>query len=105
MHPFLDPRKLTDEEILEKIGKASYFLHTQTQLGHDPTVNSIKEVLSALELEKHQRLEDLATETNKKKNPKDLEPITLGELDPIPRPLFKDEAERKRIAKMRRRRK
>ena len=104
MHPFLDPRNLTDDEILEKIGEARYFLHVQTLLGHDPTVLSIKEVLSTLELEKQQRLEKLSEDEQKKKNPKSLDPITLGDLDPTPNPIFEDEEERRRIAKMRRRR-
>jgi hypothetical protein len=104
MHPFLDPRNLTDEEILEKIGEAHYFLHTQTLLGHDPTVLSIREVLSTLELEKYQRLEKLAADEHKKKNPKALDPITLGDLDPTPKPIFEDEEERRRITRMRRRR-
>ena len=104
MHPFLDPRNLTDDEILEKIGEAYSFLHSQTLLGHDPTVLSIREVLSSLELEKQTRLEKLATDEHKKKNPKALDPITLGTLDPTPNPVFEDEWERNRIAKMRRRR-
>ena len=37
--------------LLERIGQANTFMHIQTELGHTPTVESIKHVLESLELE------------------------------------------------------
>lgn len=103
MHPFIDPKKLSDDEILAKIGTAYQYLNVQSQLGHDPTVASIKDVVESLENERRERLDALASEERKKKNPKELDPITLGDLDNIPKPVFEDEIERKRVLSNRRR--
>jgi len=103
-NPFLDSKNLTDEQILEKIGKANSYFYEQHKLGHTQTIDSIKSVLQTLQDEKNDRIEKLATEEHKSKNPKDLEPITLGDLDLTPIPIFIDEDERKRAKRGRNRR-
>ena len=81
MHPFLDTSKLTDEEIIERLGRAYNFLNYQKSLGHVHTVESIKEVIESLELEKSKRYNDQVMSEMKKKNPKLNDPIELGKLE------------------------
>lgn len=81
MHPFLDVKKLTDEEIIERLGKAYLYLNGQTALGHNPTVQSIKEVIASLENERHDRLQRNSDEEFKKKYPDENKPIELGKLE------------------------
>jgi len=81
MHPFLDVAKLSDEEILSKLGKAYSFLNYQTMLGHNDTVMSIKEVIQSLEDERQRRMAKLVDDEAKRRNPNDLKPIELGKID------------------------
>ncbi len=81
MHPFLDVNKLTDEEIIERLGRAYSFMNAQKGLGHTPTVLSIQEVIQSLEDERAKRMANMMTDEFRRKNPKDLEPIELGKLE------------------------
>ena len=81
MHPFLDTSKLTDEEIIERLGKAYTFMNEQTALGHTPTVLSIKEVIQSLEGERTKRMQKLIDEESKRKNPTELNSIDIGKLE------------------------
>lgn len=81
MHPFLDVSKLTDEEIIERLGKAYLYMNAQVSLGHNPTVHSIKEIIQSLEDERAFRMQKLIDEENKRKFPNDLKPIELGKID------------------------
>ena len=81
MHPFLDVSKLTDEEIIERLGKAYLYMNYQVSLGHTPTVTSIKEVIQDLEDERHSRTQKSAEDEFKKKNPTDINAIDIGTVD------------------------
>jgi hypothetical protein len=81
MHPFLDVSKLTDEEIIERLGKAYTHMNYQIALGHSPTVLSIKEVIQSLEDERRSPMQKIMAEETKKKYPKMDEPIELGKLE------------------------
>ena len=81
MHPFLDVSKLTDEEIIERLGKAYSFMNYQVSLGHTPTVVSIKEVIQSLEDERRQRLVKTMDEEYNRKFPESNKPIELGKLE------------------------
>lgn len=81
MHPFLDVSKLTDEEIIERLGRAYIHMNYQVAMGHSPTVRSIKEVIVALEEERRKRLDKIVTEETKKKYPDLDKPIELGKLE------------------------
>lgn len=81
MHPFLDVGKLSDEEIIEKLGKAYTHMNNQMVLGHNPTVNSIREVIQSLEDERSKRMRKIIDDEYKKKYPKALDPIELGKLE------------------------
>jgi hypothetical protein len=81
MHPFLDVSKLTDEEIIERLGKAYVYMNAQVSLGHNPTVFSIKEVIQSLEDERRLRMQNRMDDEFKKKYPEDLKPIELGKID------------------------
>lgn len=81
MHPFLDVAKLSDEEIIERLGRAYQFMNAQVALGHSPTVHSIKEVIESLEGERYQRMQKLVDDEFKRKFPKANEPIELGKLE------------------------
>lgn len=81
MHPFLDVSKLTDEEIIEKLGRTYNYLNQQVFLGHNPTVNSIKEVIQSLENERENRLHRTMDSESKKKYPNANKPIELGKLE------------------------
>jgi hypothetical protein len=81
MHPFLDVSKLTDEEIIEKLGKAYTYMNYQVAVGHNPTVHSIQEVIQSLENERASRLQkNIETEFSKKYPDAD-KPLELGKLE------------------------
>ena len=81
MHPFLNVTKLTDEEIIERLGKAYTHMNYQKALGHSPTVLSIQEVIQSLEDERHSRMQKMMDDEFKRKYPKDQDPIELGKLE------------------------
>lgn len=81
MHPFLDVAKLTDEEIIERLGKAYTFMNMQKTLGHTPAVLSIREVIQSLENERHTRMQKIIDEEYSRKFPDANKPIELGKLE------------------------
>lgn len=81
MHPFLDVSKLSDEQIIEKLGKAYTFMNMQKELGHNPSVFSIQEVISSLEGERQRRMQSIMDNEYLKKNPNELKSIDLGKLE------------------------
>lgn len=81
MHPFLDVAKLSDEEIIERLGKAYTHMNMQKVLGHSPAVHSIQEVIQSLEDERLLRLRRTMAEEFSKKYPDELKPIELGKLE------------------------
>lgn len=81
MHPFLNVNKLTDEEIIERLGRAYTFMNQQKMLGHNPTVLSIQEVIQSLEDERRQRLTTRMDDEYKKKFPESDKPLELGKLE------------------------
>ncbi len=81
MHPFLDVSKLTDEEILERLGRAYTHMNAQIGLGHNPTVFSIREVIQSLEDERRERQRRTMDDEFKKKHPDANAPLELGKLD------------------------
>jgi hypothetical protein len=81
MHPFLDVKSLTDEEIIERLGRAYTFMNAQKALGHSPTVLSIQEVIQSLEDERAIRMRKIMDEEFKRKYPDDLKSIELGKLE------------------------
>jgi len=81
MHPFLDVAKLTDEEIIERLGRAYTFMNMQKTLGHTPAVLSIREVIQALEDERQKRLSKIMDDEHAKKFPDAKKPIELGKLE------------------------
>lgn len=104
MQPMFDPSKLKDDELLSRIGQANAYLYMQTQLGHDSAVDSIKDTIAILENERKHRMQLQITTEQLKKYPNALNPVTLGEIDATPKPIFHDDEERKRVSKIRRRR-
>jgi hypothetical protein len=81
MHPFLDVAKLTDEEIIERLGRAYTFMNMQKTLGHSPAVLSIKEVIQSLEDERSKRMQKIMDDEYSRKFPKSNEPIELGKIE------------------------
>lgn len=81
MHPFLDVAKLTDEEIIERLGKAYMHMNMQKTLGHSPAVLSIQEVIQSLEDERRMRIQRTMDDEYSKKYPEELKPIELGKLE------------------------
>ena len=83
MHPFLDVSKLTDEEIIERLGRAYTYMNQQVSLGHVPTVQSIKEVIQHLEDERALRIKKQMADEYNKKYPDELKPVELGKVDMV----------------------
>lgn len=81
MHPFLDVSKLSDEEIIERLGKAYTFMNMQKELGHSPAVLSIREVIQSLEDERQKRMQKTMDEEYSRKFPDEHKPIELGKLE------------------------
>jgi hypothetical protein len=81
MHPFLDVNKLTDEEIIERLGKAYSYMNYQSSLGHNSATHSIKEIIQSLEDERNDRMGKRVDDEFKRKYPNDLAPIELGKLE------------------------
>ena len=88
MHPFLDVSKLSDEELIERLGRAYIYMNNQVALGHTPTVISIKEVIQDLEDERQTRLQKTMAEESARKFPDAHKPIELGKLEPAPKGTF-----------------
>ncbi len=81
MHPFLDVSKLTDEQIIERLGKAYMHMNMQKTLGHSPAVLSIREVIQSLEDERSKRMQKLIDDEYARKFPDANKPIELGKLE------------------------
>jgi len=81
MHPFLDVTKLSDEEIIERLGKAYTFMNFQKSVGHMPAVVSIREVITALEEERSTRMQKVMADEVDKKYPDSNKPIELGKIE------------------------
>lgn len=81
MHPLYDPSKLTDDEILDRLGKAYNYLSQQNALGHAYTADNIQQTIMALETEKEVRFQKMMTDEFNKTNPNELDPIVLGTLE------------------------
>lgn len=81
MHPFLNVSTLTDDEIIDRLGKAYTYLTRQTELGHNPTVQSIKEVIRSLEDERAGRLIKAIDEEVARRNPNSKAPIEIGKIE------------------------
>ena len=81
MHPFLDVSKLSDEEIIERLGRAYSYMNAQIGLGHNPTVFSIKEVIRDLEDERRERQQRTMDQEFKKKYPDMDKPLELSKLE------------------------
>lgn len=81
MHPFLEVAKLTDEQIIERLGKAYSYMNYQTALGHNATVHSIKEIIQSLEDERTKRMTENNDTEYKRKYPDAQTPIELGKLE------------------------
>ncbi len=80
MHPFMDTSDLSDDELTKKLDKAYQYLQQQTGLGHTPTVESIKEIIETLELERSTRLLK-AMSGDQKKIDESLKPIDIGTIE------------------------
>jgi len=83
MHPFLNVQKLTDEEIIERLGKAYTYMNAHVALGHNSTVQSIKEVIQDLENERNERMSKHMDQEYKKKYPDANAPLEIGKLEEI----------------------
>ena len=81
MHPFLDVAKLSDEEIIDRLGKAYTYMNMQKTLGHSPSVLSIREVIQSLESERNHRMQKLVNEEYSRKFPDNHKPIELGKIE------------------------
>lgn len=82
MHPFLDVSKLTDEEIIGRLGRAYSYLNAQVSLGHGPTAASIEEVIHSLENERAARINHRSDAEFIKKYPRD-NTIEIGKVDDL----------------------
>lgn len=83
MHPFLNVSKLTDEEILSRLSKAYQHMNFQVSVGHNATVQSIKEVIQDLENERNERMNKQMDTEFKKKYPDADAPLEIGKLEEI----------------------
>ena len=81
MHPFLNVNELSDEEIIERLGRAYIFMNMQKQLGHSPAVLSIREVIQSLEDERKLRFIKTTDEEYNRKFPENNKPIELGNIE------------------------
>lgn len=81
MHPFLDASKLTDEELIERLGKAYTIMNYQISMGHTPTVESIKEVIKTLEDEKSSRMQKIQQGEAEKKTKSASSGLEIGKLE------------------------
>lgn len=83
MHPFLNVGKLTDEQIIERIGRANSYLNMQSSLGHTPTIHSIEEVINSLEEERSLRLRRNTNAEFNRVHPDNLAPIEIGKIEDV----------------------
>jgi hypothetical protein len=81
MHPFLNVTKLSDDEIIDQLNKAYGYMQAQIGLGSTPAVQSIKEVVQALENERRERQLRQSDAEYDKKYPDKNKPLEFGKLD------------------------
>ena len=84
MHPFLDLKDISDDQLLEKIQKCQRSMAYQQSLGHTDTVKSIEQVLDSLLIEQQTRLQNAMEEEINKKNPTRYDSIDIGYCDKDP---------------------
>lgn len=77
-NPFLDTSKLSDDEIFDRIKRATTHLQMQEKLGHTVLVESIKLQLDMLYQEREKRIQDAMHTDWLKQNPNHRDPIELG---------------------------
>lgn len=86
-HPLYDARKLTDDDLLDRIGKSRQYLNMQRRLGHTEAANSIESVITALEAESKRRImlsNDLSAQKQKNKSNNPSDTIELGTISKDP---------------------
>lgn len=83
MHPFLDPQKLTDDQINEKLSKCMQYLTMQRSLGHMTAVESIEAVIQTLDSERQRRFQLSIQTEMEKQNPTRLNSIDIGDTEEI----------------------
>ena len=87
MHPLYDTSELTDDQIMEKIGKAYTYRAYQESLGRNDTVHSINQTIMRLEEERQTRFQKMISDDQVKKIkgrdniPDPMAPIELGTVD------------------------
>jgi len=83
MHPLYDPSSLSDDELQDKLGKSYQMLNYQSQFGRQGTMDSIRQVIDALEYEKEKRFQDRQRAEQERQKQKNKDPksdtIELGE--------------------------
>jgi hypothetical protein len=84
MHPFLNTKDLTDDQLLEKIMKCKQTIAYQSSLGHMDAVDSIEQILDSLILEQQNRQHSTQEAEINKKNPTRYDPIDVGYCDKDP---------------------
>jgi hypothetical protein len=76
-HPFIDTKSLSDEELIDKLKQANSYMNYEMSMGRIQTVESIRNVVIALETERANRQQDRQMQEAKKHTKP---PLELGKL-------------------------
>lgn len=76
-HPFIDTKSLSDEELIDKLKRATSYMNYEMSMGRIQTVESIRNIVIALDTERANRQLDRQIQESKKHTKP---PLELGKL-------------------------
>lgn len=81
MHPFLNVKAMSDDEITKQIGKYQRYLNEQTQYGRNDVIQSIEGILDALSFERLERTRAAQIKQDIGVENEGLKSINLGKIE------------------------
>lgn len=88
-HPFLDPSKLTDDQLMDRIQKCHRILGGEMAMGHTSVVDSARAALETYQFEYNERMRTRALEDKFKKDEEKQEkdgPLEFGVVEEYYKP-------------------
>jgi hypothetical protein len=84
-HPFLDPKGLTDDQLMDRIQKCQRILGQEIHMGHSTVVDSARAALETYQFEWNERMRTSAL-ADKFKHDEEEGPLEFGIVDEYYKP-------------------
>jgi len=82
-YPFIDFKKLSDDELMNRITRCSQILGSEMAYGHSSIVHSARNQLQAYQFEWNERMQARARKEYFEKNPRHDKPIEIGVISEV----------------------